>query len=411
AFVNINSIEKAREWFIEFQLWSKTTMPKMKGFEIKGKRLLFRELQHCIHSNKVKEKQGYQFMHNHVINSASSLSFWRVDNRVCEKFINLFQNGHSLALALHVFEDELYLNTTNEQKLLEILADRAYNPGHNGKSIFECLDSIILEYNNSARIYEKISQAQEICYMDASASFDPLNTSITLLYTSCAAGTLLLGLFLTSDEQEITIEKVLPLHGNNTNNYIEQGFGIIKDIIFTRVQAYNPTQIFQVLCIAKRFFCPGWKTINPNTIQKMNIDNKYLVPSTNENNNTNYIVNSEIGVCSCPVGMSGALCKHQRAVAAKFHISIFNFIPSLTPNDRAIYAYIALGYINQDRSFYALLHAWPTLQNQEILCTRDKVEILNDLSRAEWNDEIIETNNSNFILFLEEIRSDYQNAD
>ncbi|CAG8756331.1 22223_t:CDS:1, partial [Gigaspora margarita] len=74
---------------------------------------------------------------------------------------------HSTALVLHVFEDELYLNTTNKQELLEILAIRAYNPGYNyvaklfhqyrnnalggynRKSIFECLDSIILEYNNS----------------------------------------------------------------------------------------------------------------------------------------------------------------------------------------------------------------------------------------------------------------------
>ncbi|CAG8617977.1 2376_t:CDS:1, partial [Racocetra persica] len=34
---------------------------------------------------------------------------------------------YSLVSALHVFEDDLYLNTTNKQELLEILADRAYN--------------------------------------------------------------------------------------------------------------------------------------------------------------------------------------------------------------------------------------------------------------------------------------------
>ena len=47
--------------------------------------------------------------------------------------------------------------------------------------------------------------------MDASASFEPLNTSITLLYTSCAVGALPLGLFITSDELEITLEKALNL--------------------------------------------------------------------------------------------------------------------------------------------------------------------------------------------------------
>ncbi|CAB4475840.1 hypothetical protein RhiirA1_472693 [Rhizophagus irregularis] len=62
-----------------------------------------------------------------------------------------------------------------------------------------------------SRVHEKILQSSEICYMDASASFEPLNTSITLLYISCAVGVLPLGLFITSDELEITLEKALNL--------------------------------------------------------------------------------------------------------------------------------------------------------------------------------------------------------
>ena len=57
------------------------------------------------------------------------------------------------------------------------------------------------------RVYEKVPQSGELCYMDASASFEPLNTSITLLYTSCAADALPLGVLITSDETEITLEK------------------------------------------------------------------------------------------------------------------------------------------------------------------------------------------------------------
>ena len=47
--------------------------------------------------------------------------------------------------------------------------------------------------------------------MDASASFEPLNTSVTLLYTSCAVGALPLALFITSDELKITLEKAINL--------------------------------------------------------------------------------------------------------------------------------------------------------------------------------------------------------
>ena len=56
-----------------------------------------------------------------------------------------------------------------------------------------------------------------------------------------------------------------------------------------------------------------------------------------------YIVNTAIRACTCPVGISSGPCKHQGAVAIKFHIVILNFIPSLTPGDHMKYSYIALG--------------------------------------------------------------------
>ncbi len=61
------------------------------------------------------------------------------------------------------------------------------------------------------RVHEKVLQAGELCYVDALASFDPLNFSITLLYTSCMVGTLPLGLFITLNELEITLEKAINL--------------------------------------------------------------------------------------------------------------------------------------------------------------------------------------------------------
>ena len=47
--------------------------------------------------------------------------------------------------------------------------------------------------------------------MDASSSFEPLNTSITLFFTSCAVRALPIALFITSDELEITLEKAINL--------------------------------------------------------------------------------------------------------------------------------------------------------------------------------------------------------
>ena len=183
-------------------------MAQTRGFNIKGSRVLFREKCHCIHSNDVKKKQGsretkrpqsarlrnigctatihlrlerrnliyshpleveLKFTHNHIIDSAESLSFRRVNKEVRQECINLFRDGHSPSSALYVYEDNLHLNTTNDQELLEVLADRTQNPGYdyiakifqqyrntelgsrNGRLMFERLAAIVEDYNKSGQ--------------------------------------------------------------------------------------------------------------------------------------------------------------------------------------------------------------------------------------------------------------------
>ncbi|CAG8663417.1 10514_t:CDS:2 [Funneliformis caledonium] len=485
AFVNVDSKREADEWL----------------------------LLHCIYSNQVKKKQGNREVKRPNSSRAQNIGctatiYLRLE--LCEEFLKLFNDSHSSSLALHVYKDNLHLNASDEQELLETLADRAKNPAelvqdyndkgqgkavlqeydtHAGKAFILCIITSLM-----CRVHEKVLQAGELCYVNALASFDSLNSSIILLYTSCTVRALPLGLFVTSDELEITLKKAmnllktvlppyaffrrgpqiglmvfltndssaernalelcwpkgihllctfhflqafwrwlydskhkvnkedqvpimekarkilyalsgsemkihyeefkqkfynhpqlrshfellwkhrqfwalsfhlnLPMCGNNTNNYIERSFGIMKDIIFASTKAYNPIQIFQFIIItmerfferrvlkiahkhvghlriAKRFLYPNWETINMDAIQKTCVDNEFLVLSIKDAN-TFYIVNSEIGVCSCPVGMTGTPCKHQGAVSMKYHLSNFNFILSLTLNDRITYAYIAL---------------------------------------------------------------------
>lgn len=208
AFVDVSDKEKASQWFKDFESRSKTTMPETKRYEIKEKRVLFREKRHCLHSEMVKKKQGnretkrpqstrarnigctatihlrleswriesshpleinLKFTHNHVVNSAESLSFRHVDGAVREKYLELFKDGHSPASAMYVYEDELHLGATNDQELLELLADRAKNPdydfiaklfqkyretelgGHNGSSMFQRLAEVVNNFNNSGQ--------------------------------------------------------------------------------------------------------------------------------------------------------------------------------------------------------------------------------------------------------------------
>ncbi|CAB5380476.1 unnamed protein product [Rhizophagus irregularis] len=535
AYVNVDNKEEAHKWFAAFKSWSKTTMAQTRGFNVKGNRVIYRELYHCIHSNEVKKKQGNretkrpQSARARNVNCAASLHL-RIERK---RLPYSHSDGHSPSSALYAHEDSLHLNASDEQELMEILADRAKNPDYdyvakifqqyresalgsrNSKPMFERLKQIVEDYDDSgqgravlqeynassgsvfilcivtnlmSRVHEKIRQSEEICYMDASAAFDPLNTSITLLYSSCAVGALPLGVLFTSDELEITLEKAtilpshafygrgvevgpivfltddssaernslelcwpqgirllctfhvlqafwrwlhdskhhikkedslfnhfellwnrrqfwartrLPMRGNNTNNYIERSFGMLKDIIFARTQAFNPVQIFHFITmsmerfyarrllgiahkhpghlrIARRFLCPGWEKVDANLIQKTNIDFEFIAPSAS-NSGIFYIVNTKIGACTCPVGISGGPCKHQGAVAMKFHISTLNFIPSLTPNDRMVY-----GQLAENSSFYASLRAGPGFSPQ------DQETILSDYSDNFFNDETTE---------------------
>jgi hypothetical protein len=579
-YVNINTKEGALKWLNEFQEVSKTTMRLTRTFPVKGDKVIFRESRHCIHSHIVKQKNkkreiknpdsqrnrdtncmatlnfrlkkcnltnshpleiNLHFTHNHLPNSAASLSFRPVSIETQEQYIDLFSIGYTPATARHIYEDKLHLSASDDVELSHLLADRAKNPDggflrhlyyqfratqlgdKNGKGMFDRLQDMVIQYNNSnsgkavlqmynstthtpfilcivtglmRRVHEKIHQAGELCYFDASAAFDSLNTSISLLYTSCSIGALPLGLFLTSDEAEITIENainllktILPenafygrgpqlgpkviitddsnaernaleicwptcirllcvfhvlqafwrwlydskhkihkddrglimqslkailyattiskmeeeflnfknqyfnkynqlashfmliwerrtswalsyrqnlmLRGNHTNNYVERSFGLIKDIVFARTQAYNAVQIFQFITtdmerfyerrllgianrhpghleLSKRFLCPGWKMVNQEQIKYDIINNVYIVPSVTTVGNF-YIVDPSIGTCTCPAALGGSPCKHQAAVAIKYHEGSFNFIPALSIDDCMNYRYIACG--------------------------------------------------------------------
>ena len=75
-----------------------------------------------------------------------------------------------------------------------------------------------------------------------------------------------------------------------------------------------------------------------------------------------YIVDMELGVCSCPKGSIGAACKHQAAVAKNFNIASVNIAPIHSKEARMQYAVLATGNaLNEE--FYA--HLTDTSDKQE----------------------------------------------
>ncbi|CAG8832442.1 5936_t:CDS:2, partial [Racocetra persica] len=147
------------------------------------------------------------------------------------------------------------------------------------------------------------------------------------------------------------------------------------------------------------------------SIRQLENSDEYLVPSAKKESGLIYNVNSTIGTCNCFIGMSGAPCKHQGAVAMKYHIRIINFLPSLTPNDRMTFSYIANGFHVKDHSFYASLRTKPALVNQHSSINDNEDDDLNTISIAEcrayasnefskMEDQEAEFDNSSFNEFL-----------
>ena len=82
----------------------------------------------------------------------------------------------------------------------------------------------------------------------------------------------------------------------------------------------------------------------------------------------------KIGICSCPVGFSGAPCKHQAYNAKEFTISFQNLAPITSADSRHVYAVVAVGEGKaQPASFYTSIHQqqW---ELKEVKATESKTQ-------------------------------------
>ncbi|CAG8532497.1 19943_t:CDS:2 [Racocetra persica] len=96
--------------------------------------------------------------------------------------------------------------------------------------------------------------------------------------------------------------------------------------------------------------------------------------------------------------MTGTPCKHQGAVAMKFHIKLLNFLPLLTPDDQMIYTYIALSWVAKSSSFYASLHINSTPQEQRPESSNKMLETTSNMEsfeQEETGNSIIEQSEEN----------------
>src|SRR6266498_795938 len=87
----------------------------------------------------------------------------------------------------------------------------------------------------------------ELCYVDASATFESLNTSVMLFCTSCIIGALLLALFITFDEFEVTLEKAMNLLKTILSSYAFFGCGPqVRLIVFITDDSNTEHNVLQL---------------------------------------------------------------------------------------------------------------------------------------------------------------------
>ncbi|CAG8751785.1 24364_t:CDS:2, partial [Gigaspora margarita] len=397
-FVNVDTSEGARKWFTEFEEITKTTMPQTKGYQLQEKKVL----------------------------------------------------------ALYAYEDSLYLNAKNDQELMLLLADHAQNSdygyvlnlfnqyrnehleGKNEITMFQRLTDKVNNYNNSGK---------------GRAIFQEYDSREGKAFILCIVTNLMdrvhkiIQQSVTSDKLELTLKKGMNLLKTLLSQYAffghEPNIGPMtfltddsaserNTLKYCWPQAEHLLYVFYVLQafwriahsypghlqIARRFLCPGWDAINAAEIRQTKLITEYMVPSQEKGIDLFYIVNTEFCTCTCYVGLSGAPCKYQGAVAAKYHIGSLNFLLLLTPNDLARFAYITHGVVAND-SFYALLHAQTNYSQHE---NYNYTKILHDKthelegSNTKVNMDIGQTtitemhNLELFELFLETIKNDYENS-
>ena len=180
-------------------------------------------------------------------------------------------------------------------------------------------------------------------------------------------------------EWAICYRNSIPTRGNNTNNIAEAGIRIIKDLIFGRIKAYNLVQMFQFVTdalenymkrkllniahnrfdyyISRKFKGLLAEMVDKSSISIVSAEKKiYHVKSTRDST-IKYIIDMEIGTCSCEKGKNGSPCSHQAAIVYHCHTQSLNFIPTIHPAQRQEIAYLAMGEsVRKDPEFYCSLH-------------------------------------------------------
>ncbi|XP_054719357.1 uncharacterized protein LOC129228699 [Uloborus diversus] len=179
---------------------------------------------------------------------------------------------------------------------------------------------------------------------------------------------------------------------NNTNNYAEASIRILKDVILHRTKAFNVVALCE-FCIDVWEKYLVKKILDFASSRKLSVFLMYAslqkkVADFKESNveeigadvfsiksgEKTYIVKSDVGVCSCPAGISGAFCKHQFFLMQLKKLSLPN-APPTGQTERHNLSILALGPKCPPESFFSdFVQAETPVSNPSVVETADTAE-------------------------------------
>ncbi|XP_016115714.1 uncharacterized protein [Sinocyclocheilus grahami] len=158
--------------------------------------------------------------------------------------------------------------------------------------------------------------------------------------------TYLQSLYSRRESWALSYRRDLPTRGNQTNNYVEAAMRVLKDKILQRTKAFNLPQLFNLFITRLEMYYKArvtdvalghWEAFHRSRLlaTQSNIkasdisqvgEKTFQVRSSTSGHT--YTVDMELELCTCPVGHSGAPCKHQAAVVQNYNITSINFLPT-----------------------------------------------------------------------------------
>ncbi|GFR17492.1 SWIM-type domain-containing protein [Trichonephila clavata] len=194
---------------------------------------------------------------------------------------------------------------------------------------FQCMQNFINAFELLKMNFPQCFGGQDVMYADSEENLLDAEKNLLLKCKNYPDYVKRFRNFLARKKEWILLfRKDLITRNNNTNNFSEASIWILKDVILSRTRAFN----LIALC---EFFLGVWEDYFSKYYLNLPLLGNHLGEYT-------YIIKTDVGVCSCPPGLTGAFCKHQCALMELKKIRLPN-APPVTPEDKHELALLALG--------------------------------------------------------------------